>query len=199
MYFYLEIQNHGLDDEMIVAKEIEKMSLRLDIPLVATNDVHYIEKEDSFMHKVLICVQTGNKIGDKTNLEFQTDEFYLKSPEEMLALFPEVPEALENTHKISHRCNVEFDFKNKHLPEFHLPDGWTDAYDYLEYRCYEGAKKRYGETLSPEIKERLDYMDKYSQSESNAASSSETDANANVTQKNVTKRFACYICNEELY
>ena len=155
--FFLELQDHNIPEQKEVNSVLIDMSKRLGIPLVATNDVHYMNKEDAEAQAIMLCIQTLKTIEDEDRMQFETDEFYLKSPEEMLALFPEVPEALENTHKIAHRCNVEFDFKNKHLPEFHLPEGWTDAYDYLEYRCYEGAKKRYGETLSPEIKERLDY------------------------------------------
>ncbi len=155
--FFLELQDHGIPEQKTVNEELVKMSKKLGIGLVATNDVHYMKKEDAEAQGVMMCIQTLKTVEDEDRMKFDTDEFYLKSPEEMEKIFPEYPEALENTYKIAHRCNVTFDFKNKHLPEFHLPKGWSNAYDYLEYRCYEGAKKRYGENYSAEIKTRLDY------------------------------------------
>ncbi len=155
--FFLELQDHGIPEQKTVNEELIKMSKKLGIGLVATNDVHYMKKEDAEAQGVMMCIQTLKTVEDEDRMKFDTDEFYLKSPEEMENIFPEYPEALENTYKIAHRCNVTFDFKNKHLPEFHLPEGWNNAYDYLEYRCYEGAKKRYGENYSEEIKTRLDY------------------------------------------
>lgn len=155
--FFLELQNHGIAEQAKVNEALKDMSKRLDIELVATNDVHYMTKDDAEAQSVMLCIQTLKTVEDEDRMRFETDEFYLKSPEEMFELFSDTPQALENTYKIAHRCNVEFDFKHKHLPEFHLPDGWNDAYEYLEYCCYEGAKKRYGECLSDEIKARLDY------------------------------------------
>ncbi len=155
--FFLELQDHGIPEQKTVNEELIKMSKKLGIGLVATNDVHYMKKDDAETQGVMMCIQTLKTVEDEDRMKFDTDEFYLKSPEEMENIFPEYPEALENTYKIAHRCNVTFDFKNKHLPEFHLPEGWNNAYDYLEYRCYEGAKKRYGENYSEEIKTRLDY------------------------------------------
>ena len=155
--FFLELQDHGLEDQPKVNAALIDMSKRLDIGLVATNDVHYLNKEDAEAQGIMMCIQTLKTVEDEDRMQFETDEFYLKSPQQMAELFREVPQALENTYNIAHRCHVEFDFKNKHLPEFHLPQGWTDAYQYLEYRCYEGAKKRYGENFNDEIKTRLDY------------------------------------------
>lgn len=155
--FFLELQDHGIPEQKKVNEELKKMSKKLNIELVATNDVHYMNKSDAETQGIMLCIQTLKTVEDEDRMRFETDEFYLKSPEEMASVFPDCPEALENTYKIAHRCNVEFDFKHKHLPEFHLPDGWDNAFDYLKYRCYEGAKKRYGTSISPEIKERLDY------------------------------------------
>ena len=155
--FFLELQNHGIEEQKKVNKALIEMSNELGIGLVATNDVHYMTKGDAEAQGIMMCIQTLKTVEDEDRMRFETDEFYLKSPEQMQEIFAEVPEALENTYKIAHRCCVEFDFKNKHLPEFHLPDGWQDAYEYLEYRCYEGAKKRYGENFSDQIKARLDY------------------------------------------
>lgn len=155
--FFLELQDHGIPEQKTVNEALIKMSEKLGIELVATNDVHYMYKDDAEAQDVMLCIQTLKTVGDQDRMRFETQEFYFKSPEEMSEIFAEHPEALENSYKIAHRCNVEFDFKHKHLPEFHLPDGWTDAFDYLQYRCYEGAKKRYGNVLSDEIKTRLDY------------------------------------------
>ncbi len=155
--FFLELQNHNIPEQQIVNTALVKIAQKYSIGLVATNDVHYMTKEDSQAQAVMMCIQTLKTIEDEDRMRFETDEFYLKSPEQMEELFGKYPEALENTYKIAHRCNVEFDFKSKHLPEFHLPEGWSDPFEYLKYRCYEGAKKRYGDNFKGEIKERLDY------------------------------------------
>lgn len=155
--FFLELQDHGIEEQKKVNKALVEMSKKLGIGLVATNDVHYMTKGDAEAQGIMMCIQTLKTVEDEDRMRFETDEFYLKSPEQMENIFKDFPEALENTYKIAHRCNVEFDFKNKHLPEFHLPEGWSDAYSYLEYRCREGAKKRYGENFSEAIKQRLDY------------------------------------------
>ncbi len=153
--YFLEIQNHGIKEQQIVNSHIQKLSLETGIPIVATNDVHYIEKSDSFMHKVLVCVQTGNKIGDKTNLEFQTEEFYLKSEQEMCEVFPNAKQAIYNTQKIADRCNVEFEFGKIKLPFFDT--GGEDHFEYFKSKCYEGLYKNYGQTPSSDIIERLEY------------------------------------------
>lgn len=155
--FFLELQDHGIEEQKKVNKALVEMSQKLGIGLVATNDVHYMTKGDAEAQGIMMCIQTLKTVEDEDRMRFETDEFYLKSPEQMENIFKDFPEALENTYKIAHRCNVEFDFKNKHLPEFHLPEGWSDAYSYLEYRCREGAKKRYGENFPEVIKQRLDY------------------------------------------
>ncbi len=121
--FYLEIQNHGLDDEMIVAKEIEKMSLRLDIPMVATNDVHYLERKDADVQAVLMCIQTNTLLSEGRPIGFETNEFYYKSSEEMKNLFGRYKDAVENTVKIAEMCSFDFKFGETHLPKFPESDG----------------------------------------------------------------------------
>ena len=153
--YFLEVQNHGIQEQQTVNAHIQKLSRETGIPLVATNDVHYIEKEDSFMHKVLICVQTGNKISDKTNLEFQTEEFYLKTEDEMRAAFPNLEEAISNTQKIADRCNVEFEFGKIKLPFFDT--NGVDHYEYFRTRCYDGLYKNYGDNPAQDIIDRLEY------------------------------------------
>ena len=118
--FYLEIQDHGIEEQKLVNPQIIRISNECDIPLVATNDVHYINDSDYKMHKVLVCIQTATKITDDNILEFKTNEFYLKSYEQMAALFGDVPEALENTNKIAEKCNVTFEFGKIKLPHFDI-------------------------------------------------------------------------------
>ena len=153
--YFLEIQNHGIQEQQTVNSYIQKLSRETGIPLVATNDVHYPNKEDSFMHKVLLCVQTGSKIGDKSNLEFPTDEFYLKTEQEMLNAFPNLPEAVSNTQKIADRCNVEFEFGKIKLPFFDT--NGQDHYEYFRQKCYEGLYNHYGFSPSKEVIDRLEY------------------------------------------
>ncbi|WP_427339784.1 DNA polymerase III subunit alpha [Caloranaerobacter sp. DY30410] len=153
--FYLELQDHGMKDQKYVNNELIRLSRETNIPLVATNDVHYINQNDAKVHDILLCIQTGKTINDKDRMRFPTSEFYLKSPEEMCSLFPNIPEAIENTVKIAQRCNVEFDFNTLHLPKYDVPEGYTNS-QYLRKLCYEGLKKRY-KVITDEIKERLDY------------------------------------------
>ena len=153
--YFLEIQDHGIAEQQKVNAYIKKLSCETGIPLVATNDVHYIEKEDSFMHKVLLCVQTGSKIGDKNNLEFQTEEFYLKTEDEMLATFKDVPEAISNTQKIADRCNVEFEFGKIKLPFFDT--NGEDHYEFFRRKCYDGLYKNYGNNPAKDVIDRLEY------------------------------------------
>lgn len=156
--FYLELQYNGLTEQNKVNAQLIKLSQETGIPLVATNDVHYINREDSKMHDILMCIQTQTTVHDTDRMSFETDEFYLKSPEEMKSHFPGVPEAIENTVKIADMCNVELDFSNRHLPEYKLPDN-TDAYEYLEKLATDGMIRKYGkESLQDEsIYGRLKY------------------------------------------
>ncbi|SDL10326.1 DNA polymerase III subunit alpha [Natronincola ferrireducens] len=153
--FYLELQDHHLKEQKEVNQQLLRLSKETGIPLVATNDVHYINKEDAEAHDILLCIQTGKILEDKDRMKFPNDEFYLKSTEEMEALFPYAKEALENTVKIAERCNVDFDFNTIHLPQYHTPQGYN-VQQYFREQCYKGLKKRYG-SPSPEIEERLEY------------------------------------------
>ncbi|MBZ4656344.1 MAG: polymerase alpha subunit [Thermoanaerobacter sp.] len=153
--FYLELQDHGILEQQKVNKELIRLSKETGIPLVATNDVHYLKKKDAKAHEVLLCIQTGKTIDDEDRMSFPTDEFYLKSPEEMENLFSCCKEAIENTEKITDMCNVEFEFNKTKLPKYDLPEG-VDSYEYLRNLCYEGLYKRY-KNPSKEVIERLDY------------------------------------------
>lgn len=153
--FYLELQDHGILEQQKVNKELIRLSKETGIPLVATNDVHYLEKKDAKAHEVLLCIQTGKTIDDEDCMSFPTDEFYLKSPEEMENLFSCCKEAIENTEKIADMCNVEFEFNKTKLPKYDLPEG-VDSYEYLRNLCFEGLKRRY-KNPSEEAIERLNY------------------------------------------
>ena len=153
--YFLELQNHNLPEQARINPYIMKLSRELGIKTVATNDVHYINREDAFMHKVLLCVQTGSKINENNPLEFKTEEFYLKSEQEMLKAFPEAPEAVENSAKIAERCKVEFEFGKIKLPYFDT--GGKDHFEYFKSLCENGLKERYGENPPKNAKERLDY------------------------------------------
>lgn len=153
--FYLELQEHGIVEQRKVNKELIRLSKETGIPLVATNDVHYLERKDSKAHEVLLCIQTGKNMDDEDRMTFPTDEFYLKSPDEMSEIFSYCIEAVENTEKIANMCNVEFEFNKTKLPKYDLPDG-ISSYDYLKKLCFDGLKKRYKEP-NDEVVERLNY------------------------------------------
>ncbi len=155
--FYLELQNNGIQEQNLVNQSLIKLSKETGIPLVATNDAHYLRREDARAHEVLLCIQTGRKITDKDRMKFSSDDFYIKSPEEMAEAFRNIPEALENTIKIANSCNVELEFNKLHLPEFNVPEG-REPYEYLCSLCEEGLKWRYREAASnQEYHQRLDY------------------------------------------
>ena len=135
--FYLELQYHGMTEQLKVNNEIVKLSKELDIPLVATNDVHYIKQEDSKPHDVLLCIQTAKTVDEENRMKYPSDQFYLKSPEEMYEQFSYIPEALENTCKIADMCNFDYEFHVSKLPKFPLPEG-RGAYEYLRELCYKG-------------------------------------------------------------
>ena len=122
-HFYLELQDHGLREQKIVNAGILRIAAETGIPLVATNDVHYILQKDARAQEILLCIQTGKKLEDEDRMRMETDQMYLKSEEEMRALFPQAPEAFDNTASIARRCNVEFEFGKYHLPDFPVPDG----------------------------------------------------------------------------
>ncbi|MCL2425643.1 MAG: DNA polymerase III subunit alpha [Oscillospiraceae bacterium] len=154
--FYLEMQNHGLTEQPDVNRGLVKIHRETNIPLVATNDVHYINRSDAEIQDVLMCIQTGKSIEDADRMRFESQELFLKSEEEMRAVFPDYPEACDNTEKIAEMCNFDFDFSEYHMPEFTLPDGRDNAGEYLRELCLIGAKKLYGEERQDVIK-RLDY------------------------------------------
>ena len=153
--FYIEIQDHGLQEEMEVNSKLIALAREIQAPLVATNDVHYIKKEDAVSHDVLLCIQTGTNVQEEDRMRFPVDEFYLKSPAEMEALFGNIPEALENTIQIAERCNVDFDFSQLHLPKYPVPNN-EDSHSYLKKLCLQGVQKKYPKATK-EIKERLDF------------------------------------------
>ena len=154
-HFYLELQDHGIEEQRVVNQGLMRISRETGLPLVVTNDAHYLRKEDAVMQDVLLCVQTGKTVDDPNRMRFQTEEFYLKSEAELSALFPNCPEALENTVKIARRCNVEFVFNEYHLPAFPVPEGFTNE-EYFRKLCMDGFRERY--TDPPEsYLERLEY------------------------------------------
>ena len=143
--YYLEIQNNGVKEQVLVNQKLIELSKKLDIPLVATNDAHYSRKEDAYNHEVLLCIQTGKKMSDEDRMRFDTDELYIKSPEKMSDYFSNVPEAIENTVKIAEKCNVEFEFGHTILPNYDVPEGFETHYDYIEHLTKEGLVKRYAD------------------------------------------------------
>ncbi len=155
--YYLEVQNNGLRKQVLVNQKLVELSKELDIPLVATNDAHYLKKEDSYNHEVLLCIQTGKKMNDEDRMRFETEEFYIKSPEEMADYFSNIPEAIENTVKIAEKCNFEFEFGVTKLPNYDVPEEFKTHQEYFRKLCYDGMKKRYGENPDKSIMDRLEY------------------------------------------
>ena len=152
--YFIELQNHGIEEQLKLNPLLLKIADELDIETVVTNDVHYIEKKDAFAQDVLMCIQMNKLVTDETRLKHETQEFYLKSEEEMRQVFPKLTKSFDNTEKIAQRCNVEFDFSKRFLPEFPVPKGYTPE-EYLREKCSEGLNERYGE--NKEAKARLDY------------------------------------------
>ena len=155
--YYLEVQPNGLPEQVKANQKLIELSRELDIPLVATNDAHYLRKEDAYNHEVLLCIQTGKKMSDTDRMKMGADEFYVKSPEEMLDYFKNIPEALENTVKIAEKCNFDFEFGNTKLPNYDVPPEFKTHEEYFEKLCYDGIKKRYGENPSKEVMDRVAY------------------------------------------
>ena len=143
-HFYLELQDHGIREQAIVNQGILRLHEETGLPLVVTNDAHYLRKEDAYAHDVLLCIQTGKTVDDENRMRYEPQNFYLRTTEEMAALFPEYPEAVENTGKIAEMCNIEFTFGKYHLPEFKLPEGY-DSFSYFKELCDKGYRERYGE------------------------------------------------------
>ena len=158
--YYLEIQNNGLPEQVIANQNLIALSKELDIPLVATNDAHYLKQEDSYNHEILLCIQTGKKMTDEDRMRFETNEFYVKSPDEMADYFSNVPEAIENTVKIADKCNFEFEFGVTKLPNYDVPEEFKTHEEYFRKLCQDGIKERYGENPSKEVLDRLEYETK---------------------------------------
>jgi DNA polymerase-3 subunit alpha len=153
--YYLELQDHGFSEQRVANRELIKIHKEMGIPLVATNDVHYVRREDAGNQDVLLAIQTGKSVDDPGRMKFQSEELYLKSPEEMKLLFGEHPQAIQNTVDIAGRCQVDIDFSNYFLPHYEVPEGY-DADTYLIDLCYQGAHKIYGD-LSDEVRQRLEF------------------------------------------
>ncbi|MBD5496943.1 MAG: DNA polymerase III subunit alpha [Lachnospiraceae bacterium] len=146
--YFLEMQDHGIAEQRIVNTELMKISKKLDIPLVVTNDVHYTYKEDVDSHDILLCLQTGKKLADEDRMRYEGGQYYVKSEEEMKGLFPYAWEAVENTQRIADRCNVEIEFGVTKLPKYDVPEGY-DSWSYLNKLCREGLMERYGDENAP--------------------------------------------------
>lgn len=154
--YYLEMQNHGIPEQLVVNDGIIRLSNETGIPLVATNDVHYVDREDAHTQKILICIATNHTIDEENSLEFTSDNFYLKTEDEMRVLFPNSADAIENTQKIADMCNFDFEFGNTKLPNFIVPEGYSH-YEYFRMKCYEGLEKRYGKNPDSLYVDRLEY------------------------------------------
>ena len=153
--FYLELQKNNIPEQDLVNEKLITLSKELSIPLVASNDIHYVNKSDSRAHEILLCIQTATNLNDEKRLKFSTNEFYFNSPQEMTEKFSNIPEALENTIRIAEKCNLEINFRQAHLPDFKVPPEHNIT-TYLKYLCFEGLKKRFPKVTS-ELKDRLDY------------------------------------------
>ena len=153
--FYLELQDHGIEEQQAVNQGILRIARETGLPLVVTNDAHYLRKEDAQMQDILLCVQTGKTVDEPNRMKFQTEEFYLKSEDELRELFPNCPEAFENTAKIADMCNVEFVFNQYHLPTFPVPEGYTNE-EYFRKLCMDGFHERYSDPPQ-EYLDRLEY------------------------------------------
>ncbi|MBR5620415.1 MAG: DNA polymerase III subunit alpha, partial [Clostridia bacterium] len=154
--YYLEIQNHGIREQLEINPALIRLSQETGIALAATNDAHYVRREDARVQQVLLCIQTNHLLGEKTGLEFESDNFYVKSEQEMAALFPDCPQAVTNTALIAERCSVTFEFGKTKLPHFDVPDG-RDHFEWFSEQCYLGLFERYGNQPPQAYIERLDY------------------------------------------
>ena len=155
--YYIEIQNNGIKEQVLANQKLVQLARKLDIPLAATNDAHYLKREDAYNHEILLCIQTGKRMSDEDRMKFDTDELYVKSPEEMSEYFSAFPDAIENTVKIADKCNVEFEFGHTILPNYDVPPEFPTHYDFFKKLCDDGIKKRYGENPSQEILDRAEY------------------------------------------
>ena len=140
--FYIELQHNGIREQVVANQRLIKLARELGLKMIATNDAHYIKREDSYSHEVLLCIQTGKKMIDDERMRMGSDEFFIKSPEEMLENFKNIPEVIDNTVEIANKCNIEFEFGHTILPNFDTPNN-ENHFDYLRGLCYKGLKKRY--------------------------------------------------------
>ena len=155
--YYIEIQHNGLRQQIMVNQKLIELARKLNIPLAATNDAHYTYKEDAYYHEVLLCIQTGKRMSDEDRMKFETEEFYIKSPEEMSEYFSEVIDAVENTVKIADKVDYDFEFGVTKLPNYDVPEEFETHYDYFYDLCQKGIRNRYGENPSKEVMDRLEY------------------------------------------
>ena len=153
--FFLELQDHGISTQQVVNQQLMRLHQETGIELVCTNDIHYTYEADADAHDILLCLQTGKKLADEDRLRYEGGQYFVKSFDQMAALFPYAPEALENTYKIASRCHVEIEFGVTKLPRFDVPEGYT-AWEYLNKLCRDGLKKLYAD-VTPELEERLDF------------------------------------------
>lgn len=154
--YFIELQDHGLAEQKRILPELIRLAKELGVGTAATNDIHYLAREDAFYQDVLMCIAMKKTLDDTDRMRFETDEFYIKSEDEMRRLFSYVPEAIENTSKIAQRCNVDFDFSTRHLPKFDVPGGKV-SFEYLRELCVKGMEQRYPTPLSKDLSDRLDY------------------------------------------
>ncbi len=154
--YYLEVQNHGLREELELIPDLVRLSKDTGIPLVATNDAHYLNKDDAEVQQVLICIQTNHTLGEETGLEFTTDEFYVKTEDEMRALFPDLPAAIDNTQVIAEQCNVDFTFGQTILPHFEVPNH-MNHFEYFKNQCFYGLCQKFGDNPPQQYVDRLNY------------------------------------------
>lgn len=154
--FFIELQDHGIEEQQRIIPNLVRIADEVGVDIVATNDSHYIDKEDSKTHNILLCIQTNRTINDNDRMEFQTNEFYLKTEEEMRELFSKYPQAIDNTQKIADRCNVEFEFGVRKLPRFDVPNN-EDHLEYFRRNCYEGLYRHYGDNPDKSLVDRLEY------------------------------------------
>lgn len=155
--FYIEIQRHGIAAERKVNRGLLRIAKELNLPVIATNDIHYLRQKDAKAHNVLMGIQSGKTLGDNTLPKYPNDTFYFRPSSEMKKLFKDIPEAIDNTLRLAESCTFELEFGKTQLPTFQLPDGFTDENDYLKHLAYEGVEKKYGSGITKEIYERLDY------------------------------------------
>ncbi len=155
-HYYLELQDNGIPEQQLVNSAIISLGREMNLPLICTNDVHYLNKEDAEVQDILMCIQTGKTVDDENRMKFSTQEFYFKSPEEMSQLFTNVPEALENTVKIADMCDLHLDLDNTYLPDLDIP-GYEDHYEYMCEVCRQGIIKNYGDNPPQEVWDRLEY------------------------------------------